>query len=339
MRIKQRTDLWYTTRKRMITASDMAACLDVNPYSSRKQLFKKKTGQCRPFKGNFATQRGTLMEPVAIAAYERVSGNTVFPEDIGLLQHLDWPQIGGSPDGITTNGILIEIKCPLSRKIIPGFCPKYYVPQVQILMEICDLEEAHFVQYRPSTVYTDEVVDITVMKRDRGYFSRSLPVFVDFMEEVTEFYTKAQLPIGTPAMDWDIIDKNATKKKEEREFSGVGKICAFVDDPVTNVRKFVVEEYTGPDNPVIRTEHILLPEDTAPISEVIAANEAMASIAFDDRIELDIAAITARLPDRFKRCNKRKLDECHVTSEEEEEEEECITLDVNQILKRMKTNN
>jgi putative phage-type endonuclease len=260
-RIKQKTKLWFTTRARLISCSDIASVVGENPYSNRKQVFKKKTGQSRPFKGNFATRRGNDLEPMAISVYEKVSGKKVWPEDIGLLLHDDYPQIGGSPDGITSDGILIEIKCPLTREIIPGFIPKQYVAQVQVLMEICDLQVAHFVQFKPGNRYSDEVLDITIVNRDRKYFARVLPLLLDFMSDVNQFYDTLQLPIGTPMINWEDEDKIAKQKLDLDESRGIGTICKFVDCP-NNRQKFIMDRYKGVDVPVEHIEMYLDPDET-----------------------------------------------------------------------------
>lgn len=342
-RIKQRTKLWYTTRVRMLTCSDMAAVLGENPYSNRQAVFRKKTGQSRPFKGNYATARGTRLEPEAISAYERVSGKTVWHEDIGLLQHPDWPQIGGSPDGITHDGILIEIKCPLTRPIIHGFCPPQYVAQVQVLMEICDLELAHFVQYKPGDIYKKEILDITIMKRDRDYFAKVLPVFLEFMKDITSFYESAHVPIGTPMIDWDEEDRKAKKKLDTAEAIGIGKICAFVRDPITQKQQFVVEEYSGPSNPVIRTVHDLTDDYVSKNELVTKTTDMIETIkaAPATPIELDLEVIMSRLPKSHRPVVAEKQEK----EEKEEEEDErpvkrqCrnrINLNTDFILNRMK---
>lgn len=248
-RIKQRTKLWYTTRKRMITCSDIASVLGMNKYSSRRQILWKKTGRSRPFNGNTATRRGQELEPVAIAAYQKKTGNIVWPDDVGLMQHPDWAQIGGSPDGVTLGGILIEIKCPLTRQIIPGFIPKLYIPQVQVLMEIFDLDVAHFVQYRPHNTYCDEICDITVVNRDRGFFTKALPLLIDFMQEVTDFYNQQQLPIGTPMIDWSKDDAVAVARARRDTVMGIGKQYRYIGD------KLIIEEVKTHGGPVTRTEH------------------------------------------------------------------------------------
>jgi len=314
-RIRQHTKLWYTTRTRMITASDIASVVGLNPYNSQKQVFKKKTGQSKPFKGNFATRRGNRLEAVALAAYEKKSGNVAWHEDLGLMQHKDYPVIGGSPDGITLDGILIEIKCPLTRKIIPGTVPGYYGPQMQILMEIFDLETAHFVQFKPATKVVAEVLDITVVKRDRALFAAWLPILLDFMESVFEFYKQVNLPVGTPMIDWEAEDRVAFDKLAKEQAIGIGKVCAFVDDV------FVVEEYTGVGNPVIRTEHTLSDAAMASAQAMPQAQETIAllvsdsedSSAFVDRI---IEALPSHL-----RGDKRKREE------EDEDDKEFIDIE------------
>ena len=313
-RILQRTKLWFTTRARMITCSDMASVLGENPYSSRKQVFKKKTGQSRPFNGNFATRRGQELEPIALAKYESMTGNVVWPEDVGLLQHDDYPQIGGSPDGITLNGILIEIKCPLTRKIIPGHCPGLYIAQVQILMEICNLETAHFVQYQPESFFCEEICDVTVVKRDRDYFSRALPVFIDFMEEVTEFYEQANLPIGTPMIDWSQEDAKAKERKEKKEAEKIGRVCAFVDN------EFIIEDHTGDD--VVRS---VFPVD----GHIDDYKECavMKVVAEVPTVELDMEAILAQMPEKLQKTCREALKKVRDNDDDESDEVELDEVD------------
>ena len=66
------------------------------------------------FKGNKFTQHGQLMESAALERYEVETGHTV--ESFGLLVSEKEPWLGGSPDGITSCGRLIEVKCPYFRK-------------------------------------------------------------------------------------------------------------------------------------------------------------------------------------------------------------------------------
>lgn len=296
-RIRQHTKLWFTTRTRLITCSDIASVIGENPYSSRNKVFNKKTGQSRPFRGNSATRRGTELEPIAICAYQAKFGKTVWPEDIGLCLHPTEHLIGGSPDGITMDGILLEIKCPLSRKIIPGYIPFHYIAQVQVLLEIFDLETAHFVQFRPESLYAREICDLTVVKRDRGYFARVLPILQKFMRDITEFYEQKQLPIGTPMIDWDAEDMQARQAVCKEKENGIGTVCRFVDSPRGTKRKFIIERYNGPDKPMMRSEFDV--QDTKCHDEHVRD----AQFILNDCCTFDIDGILNSIPPRYRRSN------------------------------------
>jgi hypothetical protein len=128
--------------------------------------------------GNAATTHGTLLEPIARDLYDKTTSRT--SHEVGLVQHREYPWLGASPDGITEDGILVEIKCPLTRKIEPKV-PKHYWPQVQLQLEITDLEECDFVQFRPARIEdgvlrSPEEFVVVRVTRDREWFTHALPV-------------------------------------------------------------------------------------------------------------------------------------------------------------------
>ena len=139
---EQRSEKWYKMRNDMITASDVAAALGKNPYSSRKQLLRSKCGESKSFYGAHM-QHGVKYEPVANMIYEYRNNLKII--DFGLLPHPVHSFIGASPDGITENGIMIEIKCPPKREIT-GDPPLYYWIQVQIQLEVCELDRCDFME-------------------------------------------------------------------------------------------------------------------------------------------------------------------------------------------------
>lgn len=53
-------------------------------------------------------------------------------KDVGLLIHEQHSWLGASPDGVTSCGRLMEIKCPYKRKPIPYEVPHHYWPQIQV---------------------------------------------------------------------------------------------------------------------------------------------------------------------------------------------------------------
>jgi len=178
----QRSEEWLRLREGMLTASDAATALGVNPYEKPKDLILKKCGY-KKFNGNNATVHGNKYEEEARDIYCLRYGEVA--HEIGLRPHPLYSFLGGSPDGITESGKLLEIKCPLRRDIKPEV-PVYYMPQLQLLMDILNLDECHFIQYKPSDITWPAPAEFVVVHvlRDRKWFEDSLPVFRDFWDKV-----------------------------------------------------------------------------------------------------------------------------------------------------------
>jgi putative phage-type endonuclease len=149
---------WYSVRKEMMTASSDVACVAGISYNHKTNtspeahahlldnLILKKTGRnLDPFKGSAVTRWGQMFEEVIARIYMHKTGSQVL--EFGLMRHPDVPFIGASPDGIRTDGIMIEIKCPQTRTIKP-VPPKYYWAQMQTQLEICNLEQCDFVEVK-----------------------------------------------------------------------------------------------------------------------------------------------------------------------------------------------
>lgn len=173
---EQRSQEWLELRENMITASDIASAIGENHYETPDAFIKKKVLRTK-WAGNAATAHGTLLEPVVRDLYDARTGRK--SHEIGLVKHREYPWLGASPDGITEDGLLIEIKCPLTRKIEPKV-PKHYWPQVQLQLEITDLEECDFIQYRPPRIedgvtQSPEEFVVVRVKRDRSWFQKNLP--------------------------------------------------------------------------------------------------------------------------------------------------------------------
>lgn len=141
---EQRSQDWYDMRYNMVTASDVGAIIGISKYQKPKDIILKKCGLTK-FTGNKFTWHGQMYEAIATSIYESRFKVTV--HEFGLLQHETIPIIGASPDGITTDGIMIEIKCPYTRVINGDVMSKAtlgYYAQIQVQLEVCDLEECHF---------------------------------------------------------------------------------------------------------------------------------------------------------------------------------------------------
>lgn len=182
----QRTPAWYAIRQELLTASDVAAVLDIKPFKSfagspREELLKKKL-ENRPF-GNMFVAHGVKYEPEACDMLASALGEEIL--EFGLLVHPEYPWLAASPDGVTTRGQCIEIKCPLRRAIEPGHCPHHYIPQVQIQMQVCNLSSCVFAQFKPAALTADKkpFLDIMVVERDDAWFADVLPKLKAFYDE------------------------------------------------------------------------------------------------------------------------------------------------------------
>lgn len=115
-RVEQRSKAWHLLRGRLLTASDVAAALGIPPYATfqgdpREELVRRKAAQAigiKDFTGNEATRHGERYEQEALDRYADGSGERLL--DFGLLIHPEHPWLGGSPDGITASGLLLEVK-------------------------------------------------------------------------------------------------------------------------------------------------------------------------------------------------------------------------------------
>ena len=196
----QRTPEWYEVRRGLLTASDAAAALDIKPYASyrgsaRAELLQKKLANA-PM-NNIFVAHGVKYEDEARDLMCSAIGERVY--EFGLLRHptLDW--LAASPDGVTATGRLVEIKCPLKRTIVPGHVPSHYMPQLQIQMECCDLDQTLFVQYKPPAL-TDgpPELDIVVVERDVRWFDSNCDALYAFWNEymaAQQTYTPPPPPV------------------------------------------------------------------------------------------------------------------------------------------------
>ncbi|MBT6183929.1 MAG: hypothetical protein HOI07_04150 [Betaproteobacteria bacterium] len=212
----QKSEEWLALRGNMLTASDVASAIGKNKYETPHGLLLKKCGKGEKFMGNEATRHGELYEDEARILYEQRHNEVV--HEIGLCPHPKYQWLGGSPDGVSESGKLVEIKCPPMRQIIPGEVPEHYMPQLQLCMEILDLEEADFIQYKPAVTNwpRPEEFDVVNVKRDRGWFEKYFPVMEEFWQKV--LYHR----------EYGIDDPPPKKKRKKKE--ELPKTCEIATD-------------------------------------------------------------------------------------------------------------
>lgn len=162
----QKSPEWFAARNTKCTASEAASCLprikevcevyeklfntsfkydqnkSLSSYDSRNEYIINK---CRTFYGenlfkdNIYTLHGKKYEEISCRLYRKLYNTDVI--EFGLLPHTRLKYLAASPDGITPNGIMLEIKNPNKMYHIPS--PTYFC-QMQLQMECADLDECDF---------------------------------------------------------------------------------------------------------------------------------------------------------------------------------------------------
>jgi len=159
--IKQRTPEWFKLREDRLTASDLYDAIK-NPLSLAKKKLKGITFNSSAIP---ALKWGTMFEPIAIQIYSHINNKKI--HEFGLVINDDIQYFGASPDGITEDGIMIEIKCPYSRKIVNGEIPEKYYYQIQGQLAVCNLEDCDYIECEFISLGSkDEYLDL---KEDENY--------------------------------------------------------------------------------------------------------------------------------------------------------------------------
>jgi putative phage-type endonuclease len=164
---EQKSKEWLEQRQGNITASEVGTIMGITPVSwgNKNKLYTSKCGVADPLSSP-ALDHGNKFEEVACQIYQARANKKVL--EFGMIQHQGGNGIqpikffGASPDGITTDGIMLEIKAPWKREMSGNITP-YYFSQVQHQMECCNLPFCDFVEckLRDSTfhggaVYSNE---------------------------------------------------------------------------------------------------------------------------------------------------------------------------------------
>ena len=133
----QRSQPWIKARQHTIGASEIAVLTGASRFDTPASLIRKKLHP-RNMAGNVACAWGRLFEPFARAYIEWYHATKVFGDTISLNLAKDHPLYGKvtcSPDGyfqdLDGSIVLLEFKCPFTRKIVRRTTPALYRDQVQ----------------------------------------------------------------------------------------------------------------------------------------------------------------------------------------------------------------
>ncbi|CAB9512610.1 YqaJ-like viral recombinase domain [Seminavis robusta] len=204
--LHQRRDqaVWLAVRKQVnVTASEFSAVLDKSFFTSREKLLHIKQGLASPAPFNKqACDWGLRMEPKALDAYRKATGNTVHETGLHIATSTANDEtlyyLGASPDGlVTTNDTssegLLEIKSLWGRrhqKELPKFehCPNRFYAQIQGQLAICDKEWCDLMLYIPPRPQAKRRhYGIVRVPRNREYWETELkPALQAFVREIHE---------------------------------------------------------------------------------------------------------------------------------------------------------
>jgi putative phage-type endonuclease len=234
--LAQRTPEWYEARHTMVTASDVAQCINRGKFGTQKEFFVKKVAPelAPPFNATLAPLAwGIKYEEVAKRLYE--ARHRVLVHELGLLRHPKMDFIGASPDGITEHGVMLEIKCPWRRKIQPGDVPTQYMYQMQVQLDVCGLDHCDFLEVALKE-YGDEAEFVADGASPILYDARGMEKGVMVEHKVDDG------GVAHVYMDREVItvdDALAWRDRAMRELEGKDPVAVYWHVDVFNVQRVV----------------------------------------------------------------------------------------------------
>ena len=187
--MKQRTDEWFEARKTRLTASDLYDAIKGGNVSIK--LAKKKANIVIDninYNSIPALKWGTMFEPMATRCYSQQM-NDINIHDFGLICDVNNKHFGASPDGINELGIMLEIKCPYSRKIMDGVIPEKYKTQIQGQLAVCNLKECDYIECIFKTIENEE--DYLELKMNNNIKHGVIAEYYNTKGEYSYYYSDA----------------------------------------------------------------------------------------------------------------------------------------------------
>ena len=199
--IVQRSPEWHAQRKLRLTGSRVGAILGLSPWQTAddvlRAMVREYHGAESEFTGNPATDWGNQHETRALLAFMRKTGLQV--EQCGFFPYGD--RMGASPDGLTSDGGVLELKAPFGLRNGGEFKPladqPHYAAQVQMEMLATGRKHAYFAQYRAphgdplAHDYLPEAMEIERVEFDPAWIDSVLP-------ELDLFYKRLLAELNNP---------------------------------------------------------------------------------------------------------------------------------------------
>lgn len=193
----QRSPSWHKHRAYKIGSSEASQIMGVSPWGSALDLYKQKIKHQELIENNpnwkelilqdskemnYAMRRGVELEPLALAKFESETGYLMTPR---VLTHPKYEFLSASLDGLELDGsCACEIKCPGKPDhdlALKGIVPEKYMPQLQHIMEVCQLSEIYYMSYVSDSDFT-----IFKVNKDNEYTNRLLQAEFEFWQRVQD---------------------------------------------------------------------------------------------------------------------------------------------------------
>lgn len=189
--IQQRTPEWQEQRKLRITGSRLGAVLGLSPWQKPKDVLREMVRQYHGAESEFVggphIDHGVTHERQASLCFMRKSGLNV--EECGFFTYGDF--MGASPDGLTSDGGILELKVPYSLRKGGEFKSladqPQYAAQVQMEMIATGRKHGYFAQY--IAPYGDPLAPDYVPEQMKIEHVELDPLFLDNnLEKINDFY-------------------------------------------------------------------------------------------------------------------------------------------------------
>ena len=188
----QRSVEWQEQRKGRITGSKVGVILGLSPWQKPsdvlRAMVREHHGAPSEFLGSVATDHGTNNEQRSVLAFMRETGLNV--EKCGFFPYGD--RMGASPDGLTDDGGVLEIKVPFGLRNGGEFKPiaeqPHYAAQVQMEMLSSGRKHAYFAQYVApkgdplSPDYVQEQINVERVELDETWLDSNLDAISHFYD-------------------------------------------------------------------------------------------------------------------------------------------------------------
>ena len=231
--VEQRTQEWHDQRKLRITGSRVGPLLGLSPWQTRddvlRAMVREHHGAPSEFLGSVATDHGTNNEQRAVLAFMRETGLNV--EKCGFFPYGD--RMGASPDGLTDDGGVLEIKVPFGLRNEPKAKFKtlseqpHYAAQVQMEMLSAGRKHAYFAQYIApkgdplSPDYVKEQINVERVELDETWLDSNLDAISHFYDLLLselnnpEHLEPLRVVIETPESGLLISEIDAVRQRQK----------------------------------------------------------------------------------------------------------------------------